>query len=152
MEMCSSDDPFTTAMRLCDDDGMVSDQPIDAPAEPAWPTGRPDRTYLDRLNRLRNVSRVARGDKPEELAVAFECTGHAHLAGAHIECTSHAHQQAADGQWMTFDGAPLLTVPGDASPFAKPFIVVGGQPVAMERPAGVLFPRPPGAPAITATA
>lgn len=139
--MCSSDDPFTTAMRLCDDDGMVSDQPIDAPAEPTWPTGRPDRTYLDRINRLRNVSRVARGDKPEELAVAFECTGHAHLAGAHIECTSHAHQQAADVQWVTFDGAL----------FARQFIVVDGQPVAMGRPVGVLFPRPPCAPAITVT-
>lgn len=151
MEMCSSDDPFTTAMRLCDDGGMVSDQSIDTPAEPTWPTARPDRTYLDRINRLRNLSRVARGDKPETIDAAFTCTGHAHLAGEHIECISPAHQQVADvQQWTTFD-SPLLTVPGDAS-FAQQFIVVGGQPVVMEGPVGVLFPRPPGAPAITATA
>jgi hypothetical protein len=72
-------------MRLCDDAGMTSNEPIDDDK----PTC--DKTYLDRLNRLRNISLTYRGDKPEFLTEPFTCTGHAHLAYEHIRCTSKAH-------------------------------------------------------------
>ena len=72
-------DPFTLAIRLCDDAGMVSHEPVrDDPATL-------DTSYLARLQRL-NPS-VALEINP------FRCTGHAHLAGEHIRCTSPAHKE-----------------------------------------------------------
>lgn len=83
-------DPFTMDLRLCDDGGLVSHEPID---EPPGPRGKSlDGSYLARLNRLRNLSRTARGDKPEFVTEPFTCTGDAHLAGEHFRCTSPAHK------------------------------------------------------------
>jgi hypothetical protein len=78
-------DPYTIHMRLCDDEGMVSHEPIEEEMSSA------DKTYLDRLNRLRNMTLIGRGDKPETLEEPFSCTGNAHLAGEHFRCTSPAH-------------------------------------------------------------
>jgi hypothetical protein len=83
-------DPFTMTMRLCDDHGNVSDAPAGSPAAvaAARELGRPE-TYLDRLNRLRALTRVR--DRLEPVSQSFVCTGSAHLAGEHIRCTSPAH-------------------------------------------------------------
>jgi hypothetical protein len=82
-----TEDPYTMDMRLCDDAGMVSNELID--------DGKPscDKTYLDRLNRLRNISLRYRGDEPEFITEPFTCTGDAHLAYEHIRCTSVAHRR-----------------------------------------------------------
>lgn len=85
----SSSDPYTMEMRLCDDDGMVSHEAV---IEPGRVSPSPDESYLARLNRLRNMSRTAHGDKPEFIEESFTCTGNAHLAAQHIRCTSPAHQ------------------------------------------------------------
>jgi hypothetical protein len=55
-----------------------------------------DRTYLERLNRLRNTTLGRRGDMSETIEEPFVCTGHAHLAGEHIRCTSPAHKHPID--------------------------------------------------------
>lgn len=89
MEML--DDPYTMEMRLCDDDGMVSDAPIVEDILMATS----DRSYLERLNRLINMGRGARGDKPRFIEKPFACTGDAHLIAEHIRCTSPAHQRPA---------------------------------------------------------
>lgn len=86
----SSSDPYTMEMRLCDDDGMVSHQAV---FEPGRVSPSADPSYLERLNRLRNMSRTAHGDKPEFIDEPFACTGNAHLAAQHIRCTSPAHEQ-----------------------------------------------------------
>ena len=79
-------DPFTLTMRLCDDEGMVSDAPVDDPRTPRTH----DKSYRERLNRLRAMSRTLDPLKPYT-GPAFSCTGNAHLAGEHILCTSPAH-------------------------------------------------------------
>jgi hypothetical protein len=71
------DDPYTLDLRLCDDDGMVSEEAI--------PETCLD--YLLQINNLRAHSGFAPAEEP------FVCTGHAHLAGEHIRCTSPAHQK-----------------------------------------------------------
>jgi hypothetical protein len=83
-------DPYTMEMRLCDAYGQVSAGPITA--EDHKPT---DRTYLDRHNRLANMTRLLHADDPETVTEPFVCTGHAHLAGEHIRCTSSAHRNPA---------------------------------------------------------
>lgn len=90
---------FTLEMQLCGDDGFVSTEEI---------TGGPptaDKTFLDRHNRLRNMSLAARGDKPQTTTEEFVCTGSAHLAGEHIRCTSPAHVPGA----VTPPVDPLVT-------------------------------------------
>jgi hypothetical protein len=81
-------DPFTTTMRLCDDQGQVSHALIDAPEEP-----KIDGTYLERLNALRDATSHGGSRKP--VTTPFTCTGHAHLAGEHILCTSPIHTVSA---------------------------------------------------------
>lgn len=66
--------------RLCDDDGMVSEQPCTEENLFA-----PGVSYLGQINNLR-----AHGGHPP-VAVPFACTGSAHLVGEHIRCTSPAH-------------------------------------------------------------
>lgn len=85
-----TDDPYTMEMRLCDDEGMVSDAPIVEDILVATS----DRSYLERLNRLRNMTRAVRGDKPAFIEKPFRCTGDAHLIAEHIRCTSPAHTTA----------------------------------------------------------
>lgn len=80
-------DDYTLAMRLCDDEGQVSSKLVDAEGEPGG-----DRTYLDRLNRLRRWGAFARGESIDDITESFACTGSAHLAGEHIRCTSRAHR------------------------------------------------------------
>lgn len=82
-------DEYTLAMRMCDDEGMVSHQPIVEERE--IPLLDPTLTYLDRLNFLRNLTLKARGDKTETIDTPFVCTGHAHLAAQHIRCISPSH-------------------------------------------------------------
>lgn len=90
MEGVQVSDEYTVAMRLCDDAGMVSHESVDEDRKTAA-LADPKLTYLDRLNFLRNLTRIAQGSKPETIDEPFACTGHAHLAGEHIRCTSPAH-------------------------------------------------------------
>lgn len=81
-------DDFTIELRLCDDDGMVSNAPI----EDVGPTL--DKSYLERHNRLAHLGDWGRGERPRpDVVEPYTCTGSAHLAGEHIRCTSTAHQQ-----------------------------------------------------------
>jgi hypothetical protein len=86
-------DKYTLEMRMCDDEGFVSHKRIEE--ERSVPLHL-DLTYLDRLNFLRNLTRTARGDKPETVETSFMCTGHAHLAGEHILCISSHHGRSND--------------------------------------------------------
>lgn len=45
-------DPYTMELRLCDDQGMVSHEPIRGEE-----IATADKSYLDRLNRLRSMSK-----------------------------------------------------------------------------------------------
>lgn len=74
--MTLDDDPYTMDLRLCDDNGLVSDEPVDGKDG--------NRSYLYQLNVMKPADRQWTGG-------AFACTGHAHLAGEHIRCTSPAH-------------------------------------------------------------
>lgn len=78
-------DPYTAERRLCDDEGMVSTEPVADPPE----FGPPGLTYLDRHNAMR----MSMG-KPM-WAEPFACTGSAHLVGEHFRCTSPAHVPVA---------------------------------------------------------
>lgn len=82
------DDAYTTSLRLCDDAGMVSRDPIveDIPTC--------DASYLDRLNRLRRMTLASRGERVDDVTEPFACTGDAHLVGEHFRCTSPAHHTA----------------------------------------------------------
>jgi hypothetical protein len=85
-------DPYTTEARLCDDEGMVSWEPVTDRKE----VEAEDTTYLKRLNILREKTYWARGEKPPEpITEPFGCTGSAHLAGQYIRCTSRAHETIA---------------------------------------------------------
>ena len=77
-------DPYTCSMRLCDDDGMVSDRRI-----PSLAGVSAERTFLDRLNNLRRNTLPYGDHRP--VTEPFACTGSAHLAGEHIRCLSPAH-------------------------------------------------------------
>lgn len=68
-------------VRLCDDDGLVSDERVTPPN--AFDT---DLTYLRQLNNLRSYTGLA-----EYAGPTISCTGSVHLAGMHIRCTSPAH-------------------------------------------------------------
>lgn len=81
------DDAYTASLRLCDYAGMVSHDPI--LEETAAPTC--DRSYLDRLNRLRRMTHASGGERVDDVTEPFACTGSAHLAGEHFRCTSPAH-------------------------------------------------------------
>lgn len=83
--MSAMSDPYTIELRLCDADGMVSHRPIQDESKTL------DKSYLDRLNRLRNETLIRQGNKPQTVTEPFICTGHAHLFGEHIRCTSPAH-------------------------------------------------------------
>lgn len=83
-------DEYTMEMRMCDDDGMVSHNPIEEKRD--IPLLDPNLTYLDRLNWLRNLTLRSQGEKNDTIEEPFVCTGHAHLVGEHICCTSKAHQ------------------------------------------------------------
>lgn len=75
-------------LRLCDDDGMVSDALI-PPEENTL-----DTTWRERLNRLRAESRL----RPYE-GDPFPCTGSAHLAGFTMLCVTPIHDR--DGAALT---------------------------------------------------
>jgi hypothetical protein len=87
-------DPYTMDVRLCDDAGMVSEEPVaDRKLLEAEGT-----TYLDRLHNFRVRTALARGNKvPEKVTAPFTCTGHAHLMAEHMRCTSPAHQRPVVG-------------------------------------------------------
>ncbi len=71
-------------LRLCNDDGMVSDDKVE-PDSPGT-TLQPDLTYLKRANILRSWT----GRPPVE---AFHCTGWMHAAGGLFICTSSFHKE-----------------------------------------------------------
>lgn len=83
------DDPFTMEVRLCDDNGMVSDERVE-PGSPGT-VFDPDLTYRKLLNNLRARNGSADTRKPYE-GEPFACTGSAHAAGEHVRCTSPAHR------------------------------------------------------------
>lgn len=91
-------DPFTMTMRLCDDEGMCSHEPIKG-------EDTTHESYLDRLNQLRWLTHGQRGGRVEPVTEPFECTGSAHQAGEHIRCTSPAHKPF--DRWD--DGTVVLT-------------------------------------------
>lgn len=74
-------DPYTWQTRLCDDDGLVSDEI--AHSGPGLTL-----TYLDVHHNLRVQTRPG----CDRITKPFHCTGSAHLAGMHIRCTSPAHK------------------------------------------------------------
>lgn len=80
----STVDPYTAEARLCDDDGVVSDNPV-TPGAPGTAVS-PGLTYRQLLNNLRRH----KGMEPYT-GEPFRCTGSAHLAGEHFRCTSPAH-------------------------------------------------------------
>lgn len=79
---------YTLELRLCDDAGMVSDEPVE-PGSPGTLVS-PDLTYRKLLNNMRARNNNPDARRPYEGA-PFPCTGSAHLAGEHIRCTSPAH-------------------------------------------------------------
>lgn len=87
-----------TSVRLCDDDGMVSERPVD---RVPWP-GAEGLTYLGMLNNLRSHTGLPPVVEP------FPCTGSAHLAGMAFRCTSPAHQSGPQtGPWYPA-GSPVV--------------------------------------------
>lgn len=94
------DDPYTTEIRLCDDDGIVSHERVE-PGSPGTAFD-PDLTYFKMLNNLRLANTDPDTRKPYK-GEPFQCTGSAHLAGTHIRCTSPAHQAKGwltNGSWI----------------------------------------------------
>lgn len=83
-------DPYTMDARLCDNNGIISDQPVE-PGSPGT-TLAPQLTYRTLLNNLRRHT----GLDPYT-GEPFPCTGSAHLAREHIRCTSPAHTEAPAG-------------------------------------------------------
>lgn len=75
--------PYTMQIRMCDDDGMVSDEPA-----PPYPLNL---TWLQMFNNMRRYLDL----RSEEVTEPFHCTGSAHLGGQHILCTSPAHERIA---------------------------------------------------------
>lgn len=75
-----------TDIRLCDDEGMVSDEPV-KPGSPGTLLD-PTLTYRGVLNNLRAHTGLA-----PYIGDWFVCTGSAHLAGIEFRCTSPAHQR-----------------------------------------------------------
>lgn len=73
-------DPYTTEARLCDDRGLISDEPVD------MVSAAPGLTYRRLLNNLRSHTGL-----PPYDGAPVVCTGSAHLAREHIRCTSPAH-------------------------------------------------------------
>lgn len=69
-------------VRLCNDEGMVSDTPVEPGSHGS--EFDPELTYL----RLANNLRAHTGHPPVE---AFHCTGSMHAAGMLFHCTSPAH-------------------------------------------------------------
>jgi hypothetical protein len=79
--------PSVIQVRLCDDDGMVSDQPVEPGSHGT--ALDPDLTYLRLLNNLRAQTGLPPVREP------FPCTGAAHLAGEEFHCTGPAHLSEA---------------------------------------------------------
>jgi hypothetical protein len=80
-------DDFDIDIRLCDDDGRVSDEPIEG-------EHTLDESYIARHLRLQRMTERGREFlklHPNVEEGGWGCTGHAHLAGIHILCTSPAH-------------------------------------------------------------
>jgi hypothetical protein len=77
-------DPYTTEARLCDDNGMVSDEHVAAGAPGTILD--PELTYRRLLNNLRGHTGL-----PAWTGEPFACTGSAHLAREHIRCTNPIH-------------------------------------------------------------
>ena len=83
-------EPYTMEVRMCDDDGMISDTPVE-PGSPGT-LFDPDLTYLKLLNNLRAHNNNPDARYPVDEGIKIPCTGSAHLAGQHIRCTSPAHK------------------------------------------------------------
>jgi hypothetical protein len=82
------DDPYDIDLRMCDDAGLVS-------SEPVVDGDTLDGSYIERFLRLKRMTSVGRENlrlKPEQAEGGWGCTGHAHLAGLHIRCTSPWHR------------------------------------------------------------
>jgi hypothetical protein len=89
-------------IRLCDDNGLVSDEKVE-PGSPGT-IFDPELTYRKLLNNLRarNSDPDARAPYTDE---PFVCTGSAHLAGQVFRCTNPAHMPDA----YKFDDPLILT-------------------------------------------
>lgn len=98
--MTPSHTEFTAEVRLCDDDGMVSDAPVMA-ASPGTILD-PELTYRKLLNNLRGHTGL-----PAYTGPPFTCTGDAHLAGEHFRCTSPIHALRKDYDDLVRDPAFL---------------------------------------------
>lgn len=114
---------YTMEMRLCDDAGMVSHEPLSGDDKSACVS------YLHRLNHLRSLS----GHAPYD-GEPFPCTGSAHLAGEHIKCTSPAHSPVKYVNVNEFESRPIITVPESTSvsiPTWKELVDMTARPVLL---------------------
>jgi hypothetical protein len=92
----ADDDQITTWVRLCDDHGMVSREPItDEPANPTSGRKTTDGSYLERFNRLRLLSNNP-DLRERPVKEPFSCTGSMHVGGMHLGCTSPVHRQLGE--------------------------------------------------------
>lgn len=104
--------------RLCDDDGMVSHEPVDPP------NGfDAELTYIKQLNNLRLRSPHPDARRPYR-GEPFACTGHVHLAGEHIECTSPAHSSERQRASVGLDVGSGQGVTVGGPPFGRAFGIV----------------------------
>lgn len=117
-------DPYTSSARLCDDDGLVSDERV--PAGDPGTEFDPELTYRKLLNNLRAYT----GLPPYE-GEPFHCTGSVHLAGEHMRCTGPAHVRAMH--------AALVESGVRTDPYDRTDIVLTG--VGAERAAQILLRR-----------
>lgn len=81
-----TNDPYTLELRLCDNNGIVSNKLHDPPS-----LFNPGLTYLGMMNNLVKYTCAIQDNKYETITEPFTCTGYAHLIGHHIRCISLAH-------------------------------------------------------------
>lgn len=92
---------YDAEVQLCDDSGMVSEEPV-KPGSPGAAFD-PLLTYVGLANNLRAHT----GHPPVD---PFHCTGSMHAAGMHFRCTSPAHRVERVG---TADGIGVVIEDGE---------------------------------------
>lgn len=85
-------EPREIVLRLCDEEGMVSNETARWPAESQ---GLPEEMYIERCNRLKEAFTA---DEPETIydGAPFECTGSMTFPEVTITCDNPIHQPMGD--------------------------------------------------------